>query len=127
MISLAGLGFAEVIGVEISEALVRIAAQNVERLGLERVRLVHSDAASFTDLDRVTHIYMYNPFPCAVVAQVLVNLRASLRRVDRELTMVYRNPVCDGAIVGSQVFQQCETIRPDQHTWAIYRHVPAGR
>ena len=88
---------------------------------------MHSDApASFTDLDRVTHIYMYNPFPCAVVAKVLVNLHASLRRADRQITMVYRNPVCDETIVGSQLFQRRETIQPDEHIWAIYRHMPAG-
>ncbi len=70
---------------------------------------------------------MYNPFPCAIVARVLANLDASLRRAERELTIVYRNPLCEEAIVGTRLFQQRDTITPDQHTWAIYRHVPAGR
>ena len=78
--TMARFPFTEVIGVELSEALVRMARTNVQRARLRNVRFVQGDAGMFTDLDRVTHIYNVQPF--------------SLRRDgggDRELAFVTRS------------------------------------
>jgi SAM-dependent methyltransferase len=128
-LTMARFPFAEVIGVELSEALVAIARANVERAGVRNVRFVQADASGFTDLDRVTHVYMYNPFPCVVMRAVIANLRASLLRRDRELTMVYKNPECHDAIVEApRLFEKIQETKAGVHWWFVYRHaVRSGR
>lgn len=120
MISLHRLPFDEVIGVELSADLVRIARANMERLGLRRVRFVAGDAAAFVDLDTVTHVYMYNPFPCAVMADVVANLGASLHRRPRTIFVVYRNPICKDLLAETPFLRLVRTFTADRHEWAIY-------
>jgi SAM-dependent methyltransferase len=120
-LTLSRLGFAEVIGVELSRGLIDVAERNAARLGRRNVRFVQADASAFSDYDRVTHVYMYNPFPCAVVSQVIANLGASLARAPRSVTIVYRNAECHGTIVGSGLFEAGPELRPDEHAWRIYR------
>ena len=120
--SLGRLPFTEVVGVDISPGLIRVARENTEKLRLQNVRFVVASAADYTDLDQVTHVYMYNPFPCAVMEPVLANLAASLRRADRDLLVVYRNPLCSALLATSGLFAECRQIRPDDHEWHIYVH-----
>lgn len=123
-ISMARRHFARVTGVEISPALTLIAAENVRRARVDNVDLVTSDASEFTALDPYTHIYLYNPFPCVVMADVLRNLRDSLNRRARPLTLIYRNPVCDDAIAASGLFRREREFKQGEHWWYIYRHDP---
>jgi 16S rRNA G966 N2-methylase RsmD len=127
VMTLRQLPFAEIIGVEISPKLIDIAMDNVARLGLEYIRFVQSDAAAFTDFDRVTHIYMYNPFPCQIVARVMTNIAESIGSAARDLTLIYRNPVCDDAIRASGVFEKTQTMQVNEHEWSIYRYLPQPR
>lgn len=120
-LTLSRLGFAEVIGVELSRELIAVATRNAARLGRRNVRFVEADAAAFGEYDRVTHVYMYNPFPCAVVSQVVANLGASLARAPRSITVVYRNAECHGTIAASGLFDAGPEQRPDGHAWRIYR------
>ena len=125
LIALAPLPFREMIGVEISPALITTAQRNAERLRLRNVRFVQSDARDYTDLDRVTHIFMFNPFPCPVVSQVLANLAASLTRAPRPVALVYRNPVCHPQVLSAGIFHTAAEHRPDATVWMVYRHDPA--
>ena len=72
MCTLAQFPFEEVAGVELSEGLARIAEANGRKLGFKNFRVHTSDAADFTDFDRFTHVYMYNPFPPAVMAVAMI-------------------------------------------------------
>jgi tRNA G37 N-methylase Trm5 len=126
--TMARFPFAEVIGVELSEALVRMARTNVQRARLRNVRFVQGDAGMFTDLDRVTHIYMYNPFPCVVMEAVIANLRSSLARCDREVTLIYKNPLCHDAIVREpRTFDKISETFVGEHWWFVYKHLPLSR
>ncbi len=122
VITLSPLGFDQVIGVELSAELNATARSNVAKAACRNVRLVQSDAALYCEYDAVTHVYMYNPFPCAVVSRVLSNLAESLARAPRRLVLVYRNPVCSDAVAASRLFAAPEALHPDQHTWHVYRH-----
>ncbi len=113
VLTLCQFPFREVIGVELSADLVRIAEVNAARAGVRQARFVSADASQFTDLDRVTHVYMYHPFRCTVVAQVMENIRLSLARRPREITLIYKNPVCHDTIVASRVFELRRTIRDE--------------
>jgi 16S rRNA G966 N2-methylase RsmD len=122
-LTLSRAGFAEVIGVELSEALVQVARRNTDRLGRHNVRFIHADAGGFRDYDRVTHIFMYNPFPCEVMKRVMINLAASLEHAPRPMTIVYRKPLCHEVIMASGLFEAGpeQRQRPDVHTWRVYR------
>ena len=125
-ITMARRYFASVTGVELSASLVNIAQRNAQLAGLENLRFVNSDASQFTDLDAITHIYLYNPFPCTVMKEVLANLRASFERCDRELVLIYRNPACDTEVSASGLFTRERELKPGEHWWHIYRHRPSA-
>jgi SAM-dependent methyltransferase len=122
-LTLSRVGFSEVIGVELSEELVQVARRNAERLGRRNVRFIQANADAFRDCDHVTHIFMYNPFPCEVMRQVMANLSVSVERAPRQMTIVYRNPLCHDVILASELFEAGpeQRHRPDPHPWRIYR------
>jgi protein-L-isoaspartate O-methyltransferase len=121
MCTLSRAGFAEVIGVELSGELIEIARRNAARLGCRNVRFIQADASTFSDYDRVTHVYMYNPFPCTVMTQAMAHLAASMRRAPRRVMIVYRNAECHDAIMASGLFDAEAERHHDQHAWRIYR------
>lgn len=113
--------FAEIVGIEISPELVCVAETNLARLGLRNVHFFCADAATVTDIDRFTHIYIFNPFPCAVVKQVLDNLAVSLARTPRRLTLIYNNPVCHDTIMESGLFRMDEEFSFCDGANAVFR------
>ena len=120
-LTLSRLGFDEVIGVELSDELIRIARRNAARLGRRNVRFVHADAATFRDYDRVTHLYLFNPFPDSVMSDVIANLRESMGRCPRPVTVVYVNPAYPRAIESSGLFAPGPEGFLEQHRWRVYR------
>ena len=128
ILTLARFGFEEIVGVELSPGLIRIAEANIRRAAIPGVTLVHADAAAFVDLDRFTHVYLYHPFPCAVVERVVANLAASLVRRDRRLTLIYANPVCHQALADSGLFRvELDSVKfhpraHARHTYSVYVH-----
>jgi|ERR1051326_6533173 hypothetical protein len=81
------------------------------------------DAGKFSDLDRFTHFYMFNPFPCPVVREVLENLAASLARRPRRVTWIYHLPACDDVIMDSGLFRrEMKLDFPDSHPFFVYVH-----
>ncbi len=94
--------FDSVIGVDLSPELIAAAKRNVARMGVGNIELHCADARAFNDgLDRVTHVYMFNPFPEAVMNVVLENLRRSLIRTPRRLMIIYNYPTCHKAVVAA--------------------------
>ena len=88
--------FRRVIGVELSAELNRTAQENVENarrhLSCPDVELVTADAATYRIPPEVSVIYFFNPFCGPVLAQVLDNLRASLRENARPVRLLCRVP-----------------------------------
>jgi SAM-dependent methyltransferase len=118
--TLAKFSFEEVVGVELFDSLVRIAEINVRRIGLKNVAL---DAGHFKDLDRFTHIFMFNPFPCSVMDEVMRNLAVSLIRKPRRVTLIYLHPVCHHVVMSSGLFaMDMEIILPSCLPFYIYTH-----
>jgi SAM-dependent methyltransferase len=92
--------FAEIVGVEICPQLVAVAKENRRRLQLDsRIQFLCSDATVFTELDRFTHVYLFNPFAPEIVKGVCANLFASLQRRPRTLTLICKYP--EGSIDSS--------------------------
>jgi SAM-dependent methyltransferase len=88
--------FRRVIGVEISPVLNRIAERNLAsarpRLRCRDVEFVTVDAAAYEFPDDVTCVFSYNPFRGAVLAAVVENLRRSLVRAPRALSLIASTP-----------------------------------
>jgi protein-L-isoaspartate O-methyltransferase len=121
VLTLSRFPFSEIVGVEISDSLVRIAQDNIAKCRLKNVQFVRCDAGAFTDLDRFTHIYMYNPFPQAVMEEVMINLSRSLQRNPRILTLIYCNPACHTTIMNSRLFPGYRHVKyPYSHDFHIY-------
>jgi SAM-dependent methyltransferase len=110
-----------VIGVDLSPELIAAAKRNVARMGVGNIELHCADARAFNDgLDRVTHVYMFNPFPEAVVNVVLGNLRRSLSRAPRPLMIIYYYPTCHKAVVAAGFVHKRDFQFRHSHRFAIY-------
>jgi SAM-dependent methyltransferase len=105
MFTLGKFPFLEFVGVELSHELVRIAKVNALRLHLPpRFSFVCCDASLFTDYDRFTHLYMYNPFPSIVMQDVMRNVSDSLYKSPRRFIIIYKNPTCHDDILATNMF-----------------------
>lgn len=124
MCTLARFPFEEVAGVELSQTMAVIGESNLRKLNLTS-RIYVADASDFTDFDRFTHIYMFNPFPKLVMADVMRNLEASLGRRPRRLTVIYFFPTCHDIVMESGLFHLAKQIDTKlTHAYHIYQHEP---
>jgi hypothetical protein len=89
-----GYPFREVIGVELSPELDRIARANVLTYAPARsdVRSIQADVAEFAWPPGPLVIYMWNSFTGPVMERVLKNLEASVCGHQRELYLIYIHP-----------------------------------
>jgi SAM-dependent methyltransferase len=91
----AQMPFARVIGVDLSERLIRGARENIAKT---RARLrcpvsaMCCDATLFPVPDDATTFYFANPFAGSVLAKVLDNIRASVAAHPRSVTLVCNLP-----------------------------------
>ncbi len=107
--------FRRLVGVDISPACVKVARRNVARFGPERidparVELRVGEAEEFEFPPEPLVVYLYNPFPGAVLERVVRNLEASLREWPRECAVVYVNPHALAPLAGSGSFERVPTI-----------------
>lgn len=93
--------FAEVVGVELSPELVETAKANVRKLRLSNVHFTCGDAAGFVDLHRFDCIYMFNPFPQPVMAEVARNLWKARVVHGRPRLVIYKNPVLEQELLST--------------------------
>ena len=89
--------FRRLVGVDVSPACIAVARRNVAQLRAgrdrpERVELRVQDAEDFAFPAEPLVVYLYNPFPGAVLERVVANLEASLRESPRQVAVVYVNP-----------------------------------
>lgn len=113
--------FESVIGVDLSPELIAAAKRNIARMGVDNIELHCADARVFNDgLDRVTHVYMFNPFPEPVMSVVMGNLGRSLMRAPRRLMIIYMLPICHRAVVAAGFVHKRDLQFRHSHRFAIY-------
>ena len=104
--------FRKIYGVEVARRLNEVASQNVRSalpgLKCRDIELITADAREFVIPDEATVIYFFNPFSGEVLADVLQNIRASLRRQPRALRLICKIPE-------RSAFEE-EIVK---HTWLI--------
>src|SRR6185312_15885482 len=91
--------FRQIVGVEISPALVEIAKDNRAayrgELACRDIRLVRADAAAFAFPRGDLVVYLYNPFSEEVLAPMLDRL---VRDGRRDVVLVYHTPVARAVV-----------------------------
>ena len=112
----AELPFRKVIGVELSEELVRISQQNVARwTRIEKpkvkIRVLQQDAANFRWPRTPLLVYLYNPFACSLVAQLAENLAAAAASGAGLVDLLYVNPTCTDTLTSQGLFVRLWTAR----------------
>ena len=107
--------FRRLVGVDISAACVAVARRNLERYGPERIdparlELGVQEAEDFVFPPGPLVVYLYNPFPGAVLEHVTANLEASLRAAPRPCAVIYVNPHALAALAGCELLRRVPTI-----------------
>ena len=95
--------FKRITGLELSNKVASIAAQNFDRLGDTRCEVKCMDAREFHDYSLYSHLYFYNPFPQQIMEQVMNNLMHSLS-AKQDFTIIYCNPVCHETVIETGAF-----------------------
>jgi hypothetical protein len=115
--------FRRVLGVEFSTELNSIAAENIRKHQKRKCRDVSSilaDAATYEFPTENTVLFLYNPFGKHVLQRMLDNLRISLVQNDREIYIVYTNPIFSQMLDESDFLERVE-LSIDA---AVYMHSP---
>jgi len=99
-----GFPFARVDGIELSKSIAAIAESNLKKLEVMNSKVFNCDASSFVEYDTYNMVYFYNPFSCNIMSQVIKNILASIERSEREVIIIYNNPVCDDVLVRQDGF-----------------------
>jgi SAM-dependent methyltransferase len=129
-------GFAAAVGVEIEQAHHRVAAANRARYAGRRadIRLIHGDVRDVPIPGGPVVVFIYNPFPRAVMVDVVANIRASLRADPRPAWVIYEAPMDRDLFDSDATFvllgERAERKSPRHPRFAIYRtaqRLPAGR
>jgi SAM-dependent methyltransferase len=101
--------FRRLVGVDISPACIAVARRNVARFGPRkidpsRVSLLAMDVEEFAFPEEPLVVYLFNPFPGAVLERVVANLETSLTECPRPVALVYVNPHALAAVARSALF-----------------------
>jgi SAM-dependent methyltransferase len=123
LISLSKYPFSKIVGVEIAPELVRIAQDNIRKLGIRNVAIECCDAAEFKDLDEYNYFYFFDPFPEVVMQDVLRNIEQSILDRPRKITIIYLNPFCHGLIESRGVFARVGELPHFEHDCFVYSNV----
>lgn len=91
--------FKKVGGVELSEKLSRTTQENFNKEKISNYEIFNENAATFNQYNEYNYIYMFNPFPSAVMKSVINNLEKT-NLDNKRITIIYHHPMCHETITG---------------------------
>jgi SAM-dependent methyltransferase len=100
--------FARVDGIEFSEQIAKIAIRNLKKLNVKRSNIFICSAHLFQHYDRYNMYYFYNPFGAEIMSKVISNINQKIYRTNREILIIYNNPVCHDIIIEGSFFKISE-------------------
>jgi 16S rRNA G966 N2-methylase RsmD len=106
MLAMSNFPFAMVDGVELSEHLANIARRNFGKLKMGKCHVYTGDAVTFQHYCHYNMFYLYNPFPCEIMARVLDNICRSTKDSNREILIIYNTPKCHKVIDSQGTFKK---------------------
>jgi hypothetical protein len=103
--------FQRIMGVELLPALHEIARQNLAQYKSESqqcfsMEAICGDASVFPFPNEPLVVYLFNPFPEAVLRRVLANLERSLIDHPRAVYVLYHNPLLERVLGESARFEK---------------------
>lgn len=111
--------FGQVAGLEYSQEVYETAKKNMVRLGNRGgILLIQGDAKFFSDYDKYNYFYLFNPFHGDIMEGFLNNLKESIARKNRRVTIIYFNPR-DADILENVGFTRTQSLK---HRIEIYRY-----
>ena len=120
LISLSKYPFSKITGVEISPELVEIAKNNIKKLRIKNVEVECCDASQFKKLNEYNYFYFFDPFPCVVMNEVMINIENSIIDNPRKIIIIYLNPFCHELIESRRIFTKTSEISHFEHKCFIY-------
>jgi SAM-dependent methyltransferase len=118
--------FSKIVGVELSEALHRVAEDNVKLYKPASQKctdfdLKCMDALEYTyDDNKPLVLYLFDPFGREILEQVVAKLEASLREHPRTAYVVYVYPQYDDVLERSHILQKVTKGGPRWQPWSQY-------
>jgi len=106
----AELPFRKVIGVELNEALARIAQKNITQWKCRarpqaKIRVMHEDAAEFRWPQTPLLVYLNNPFDCALAELLASRIAAAAAAGPGLVDILYVNPACADTLTRQGFFK----------------------
>ncbi|MEQ8636692.1 MULTISPECIES: class I SAM-dependent methyltransferase [Gimesia] len=105
--------FAEIAGIELSEQIAAIAINNFKKLRANRCHVFSCDATAFQNYGHYNMFYFYNPFPADIMSEVICKIDESARGSDKEILIIYNNPVYHDSIISFGAFSKVKEY-PDE-------------
>ena len=102
--------FRRIAGVELLPALHRIAEENIRNYDsptrrCSAIEAICSDARAFDFPTEPLLVYLFNPFPESILAEVIIRLEKSVAKHPRPVFIVYHNPLLLNVITRGRVFR----------------------
>jgi predicted RNA methylase len=124
MILAAEYGFQKVKGVELSTNLSAITESNVKSYktktgNVADISVFNKDATSFEFEATDSVLFMYNPFNGVIFEKVINNIKLSLERHPRQLTIIYMLPTEKEIIESTLEFSSIQHFTWNEH-YTIY-------
>jgi predicted RNA methylase len=103
--------FRAILGVELSSRLAEIARRNAEIVATQfptrtPVKVVVGDASTFPLPAGDLVIFLYNPFGAQLIANVVAGIEAALAAADRNIYIIYYNPVAGNCFDASSLLHR---------------------
>lgn len=116
--------FLRVNGIEISEQIAAIARNNFTKLGISpnRCKIFTVDASDFKEFDAYNYLYLYNPFSCRIMKNLVGQLCLSIKQSPRKVIIIYNNPVCHSELISNHVFYKVAEY-PDKWGNMIFLYI----
>jgi hypothetical protein len=112
--------FRRIIGMELLPELHRVAEENIRHLPTTdqaRFELSCGDARQFVFPAEPLFVYLFDPFPAEVLAEVIAKLEQSMRATPRPVVVAYQNPVSEAVIARSRALKKIAGTMQ----WALFR------
>lgn len=93
--------FATVDGLEVAPELAAIARSNFARLNESHTTIFTADAGQFDRYRDYDFLYIYSPFPAAVMTQCMARVLESIDERPRTVAILYVNTHCHDQIVAT--------------------------
>lgn len=108
-------------GVEYDPDLYQIGQSNLQKLNMENVSLLNTDATLLDEeLDGYNYFFMYNPFLGDTFEKVICNIERSYNRRRRQIVFIYSGPYCHDLVIQNNVFKLSKEIYTDYSVRYVY-------